>query len=81
MGGVLLCRLNSTNDHNYGASGHPRIADDYFSVNGEPKRFFSRESIQQLFATGWRMLATEEMVIHKYAHLKVAWEVVVERDA
>ncbi len=80
-GGVFLCRLNSTNDHNYGASGHPRIADNYFSVHGEPKRFFDRQSIHAIFARGWSALAEEELVIHKYAHPKSVWEVVVERDA
>lgn len=80
VGGVVLCRLNSTNDHNYGASGHPPIEDNYFSVRGQPKRFFSYAAVQQLFVTGWRVLATEEMVIQKYAQPKVVWEVVVERD-
>lgn len=79
--GVLLCRLNSTNDHNYGASGHQRIDENFYSVNGEPKRFFDRASVGHLFATGWHMLAMEEAVIHKYAHPKVVWEVVLERDA
>lgn len=80
-GGVLLCRLNSTNDHHYGASGHPRIADNYYSVQGEPKRFFNHESVHELFTKGWRILAAEEMVIHKYAHPKAVWEVILERDA
>ena len=81
MRGALLCRLNSTNDHNYGASGHPRIEDDYYLVEGEPKRFFDRASIEALFATGWRMLSLEERVIERYAKPKVVWEVIVERDA
>jgi SAM-dependent methyltransferase len=79
--GVLLCRLNSTNDHNYGASGHVRIAENYFSVHGEPKRFFDRPSIQALFAKGWSTLAADELVTHKYAHPKSVWEVVLERAA
>lgn len=81
LGGVLLCRLNSTNDHNYGASGHARIAENYYSVHGEPKRFFDEPSIQVLFGTGWSTLAAEELVTHKYAHPKSVWEVVVGRDA
>jgi hypothetical protein len=28
-GGLLLCRLNSTRDDNYGASGYPRIEDHF----------------------------------------------------
>ena len=79
--GALLCRLNSTNDHNYGASGHLRIEANYYLVEGEPKRFFDRTSIEALFAVGWRMLSLEERVIDRYAKPKVVWEVIVERDA
>jgi SAM-dependent methyltransferase len=80
-GGILLTRLNSTNDHHYGASGHPEIAANYFCVDGQPKRFFDAPSIQALFAKGWSSLAAEEVVTHKYAHPKFVWEVVVARDA
>ena len=79
--GVLLCRLNSTNDHNYGASGHPRIAENLYSVDGELKRFFDRESVSSLFADGWRSLTVEETVIYRYAQPKSVWEMVLERDA
>ena len=78
--GALLCRLNSTNDHNYGASGYPRIESNYYLVDGEPKRFFDRTSIEALFATGWRMLSLEEQLIQRYAKPKVVWEAVLERD-
>ena len=79
--GVLLSRLNSTNDHNYGASGHPRIAENFYSVDGELKRFFDRESLNSLFADGWRPLIVEETVIHRYDQPKFVWEMVLERDA
>jgi SAM-dependent methyltransferase len=79
LGGVLLCRVNSTNDHNYGASGHPRIEDNYYSVDGEPKRFFDNAALNKLF-TGWRILAEEEMIIHRYDRPKVIWELVLERE-
>ncbi len=79
--GALLCRLNSTNDHNYGAIGYPRIEDDYYLVQGEPKRFFNQTSIEAVFATGWRMLSVAERVIQRYAQPKVVWEVILERDA
>jgi SAM-dependent methyltransferase len=79
-GGVLLCRLNSTHDHHYGASGHPRIDENFYCVHGESKRFFDRVSIDALFSAGWRSLSVEEHVIHRYAHPKVIWEVILERD-
>lgn len=41
-GGLLLCRLNSTEDHHFGASGHPEIEPHFYRVDGEPKRFLTR---------------------------------------
>jgi len=77
-GGVLLCRLNATNDHNYGASGHPEIESHYYRVDGEPKRFFDRAGVERMFADGWRLISLEEMTIHRYERPKVAWEAVLE---
>jgi SAM-dependent methyltransferase len=78
--GVLLCRLNSTNDHHFGASGHPEIERDFYLVDGAPKRFFDREAVDRLFAHGWRMLAIEEKVIDRYDQPKSVWEAVLERS-
>jgi SAM-dependent methyltransferase len=76
---VLLCRLNSTNDHHFGASGHLRISNDYYTVDGEPKRFFDRTTVDRLFARGWRVLHNEEEVIARYDHPKSVWEMILER--
>ncbi len=78
--GILLCRLNSTNDHHFGASGHPPIAENYYLVDGEPKRFFDRVAVDRLFASGWSTLGVEEKTIDRYDHPKAVWEVVLERD-
>jgi SAM-dependent methyltransferase len=78
-GGVLLVRVNSTEDHEYGASGHPEIAANYYLVDGKPKRFFDREGVLRLFAGEWRFLHLEQQVIQRYARLKVVWEAVLER--
>ena len=77
-GGVLLCRLNSTNDHEFGASGHAEIEPHYYMVDGEPKRFFDRAAVERLFASGWRILGLEEHIIHRYDRPKSAWEAVLE---
>lgn len=79
-GGALLCRLNSTNDHHFGASGHPRIGTNYYRVDGERKRFFDRPAVQRLFRAGWRFLSLEEKVIHRYEKPKAVWEAVLERS-
>ena len=78
--GVLLSRLNSTNDVHHGATGHPRIADKYYLVDGTPKRFFDRESVQRLFFRGWTMSSLDELTVHRYQNPKVLWEAVLERS-
>ena len=80
-GGVLVCRVNSANDHEYGASGHPRIGDGYYLVEGEPKRFFDRPALDALFSGGWRALHVEERVIQRYARPKTVWEAIFERQS
>ncbi|WP_422010850.1 class I SAM-dependent methyltransferase [Reyranella sp.] len=78
--GVLLCRLNSTNDHHFGAVGHPEIERNFYLVDGAPKRFFDRDSVDRLFAHGWHPISVEEKVIDRYDHPKSVWEAVLERD-
>lgn len=78
--GLFLCRLNSTNDHHYGASGHPLISENYYRVDGEPKRFFDRDSVLKLVASGWRVLSMDEQTTHKYERPKALWEVILQTD-
>jgi SAM-dependent methyltransferase len=77
--GLLLCRLNSTNDHNFGASGHPEIDENFYLVDGAPKRFFDRAAVDRLFSSGWRLLGAEQRIIDRYERPKSAWEVVLEK--
>ncbi len=77
--GLLLCRLNSTNDHHFGASGHPQIDENFYLVDGAPKRFFDRAAVDRLFTSGWRTLGTEERIIDRYERPKSVWEVVLEK--
>jgi len=79
VGGILLCRLNSTEDHHHGASGHPAIETNYYLVEGEPKRFFDRASIDRLFAKGWRVIDIGLHVVDRYARPKALWEVILEK--
>jgi SAM-dependent methyltransferase len=78
--GILLCRLNSTNDHHFGASGHPPVEENYYLVDGEPKRFFDRAAVDRLFSSGWRAISIGEKVIDRYDHPKAVWEVVIARN-
>lgn len=80
-GGVLLCRLNSVNDRHYGRRGPGRSDEDnLYLVDGAPKRFFERATVQRLFARGWRIAQLEELTIDRYEHPKVAWEALLRRD-
>ena len=80
-GGLLLCRLNSTNDVHYGARGHPAIERNYFSVDGQPKRFFDRAAIDALFGAGWNLRDVEERTVMRYTYPKVLWEIVATKVA
>jgi SAM-dependent methyltransferase len=79
-GGILLCRVNSAHDHNFGSSGHPELEPGFFLVDGEPKRFFDKASIESLFSEGWNQLSLEHFVTEKYIKPKALWEVVLERE-
>ena len=78
-GGVFLCRLNSTNDHHYGASSHTRIEDNFYLVDGEPKRFFDEGAVIRLFGAGWRIHSIGEFTVERYEHPKALWEIVAEK--
>ncbi len=80
-GGIFLCRLNSTEDKHFGASGHPVIEPNYFVVDGQPKRFFDRPSVDALFDSGWAVLSTEHQTTTKYVRSKALWEVVAQKAA
>lgn len=78
-GGILFCRLNSTEDKHFGALGGIELEPGLYEVDGHPKRFFDRQDVQALFADGWSILSIDHAVTGKYFKPKAAWELVVER--
>jgi SAM-dependent methyltransferase len=82
-GGLLLCRLNSVNDVHHGAGGdHPRIdpQDPHFlRVDGWDKRFFDRDAVERMFASGWEWIGLEERTVMRYELPKVLWEAALRR--
>lgn len=48
--GVLLARVNSTNDINYGAKKGIKIEENYYFVDGYNKRFFNYEDAYKYFS-------------------------------
>lgn len=79
--GVVLCRLNSTNDHNFGASGYKAIEPNYYWVKGRRKRFFDEAAVVRLFSAPWRMISCAERSTDRYDKTKIAWEVVAQYAA
>lgn len=80
QGGLFLCRLNSTEDKHFGASGHPEIAPNFYRVDGQPKRFFDAQSVSALFGSGWAVQSMEHQTTRKYLQAKALWEVIARRD-
>lgn len=76
-GGLLLCRLNSTEDHHFGARGHPEIEPHLHLVDGSPKRFFTEAAVRELFADRWTLVSLEHRTTRKYLRSKALWEVAV----
>lgn len=77
--GLLLCRLNATHDHHFGAGSGTQIDENFYLVDGQPKRFFDKQAIERLFAQGWRQLSREPLTTRKYFKQKALWEVVLEK--
>ena len=78
-GGLLLCRLNASDDVNFGARGHREIERGLYDVDGTPKRFFGRDDVLRMFAAGWTVRSLEPFRSRKYGRAKALWEAVLER--
>lgn len=86
-GGLLLCRLNSTGDVNFGAKGHPAIdaatERSFFLVDGQPKRFFDAHDLGDLVresGPGWVPRSQAQLTTTKYGAPKAMWELILEVD-
>lgn len=78
-GGVLLCRVNSTEDRHFGAGKGSRIEENFHVIDGQEKRFFDQTSLDRLFDQGWRRLSMTHMTTRKYVRQKALWEIVLEK--
>ena len=74
-GGLLLVRVNSTDDTNYGAVGYPEIESNYYQVNESAKRFFDEYALDAVFTVEkWNVLLREKKTIYRYGKPKSVWE-------
>jgi SAM-dependent methyltransferase len=72
--GVLLCRVNSTNDINYGAGQGVKIEENFYNIDGKLKRFFNEVQLRELFKE-WDIQYINETEIDRYNSKKVLWEI------
>ena len=73
--GVLLFRVNSINDTNYGAGSGKEIEHHLYEVsiqNGSLKRFFDKEDIDRFFE-GWKILYLNEDILRRFLPEKKLW--------
>ena len=74
--GILIVRLNSINDVNYGAASGEEIESNFYRIGDRTKRFFDHESIGKLFPE-WKIIEASEQVIDRYEKPKFIWELVL----
>ena len=71
---TLIVRVNSSKDVNYGAKGFPKIEEEFYSINGIAKRFFTKKGIEYFFNKDWVISNLSEKSIDRYSLEKIVWE-------
>jgi SAM-dependent methyltransferase len=79
-GGLLVARVNSTEDVGYGATGHPEVEPHLYRVEGRLKRFFDAADVERFFG-GALALEHVEPVRIELEPEKLAWLAVGRRAA
>ncbi|MGO3868508.1 MAG: class I SAM-dependent methyltransferase [Alcaligenes sp.] len=78
-GALFLCRLNSSEDVNFGAGQGELIEENFYQDQGHHKRFFDQASVDKLFGEQWHRISVQHMTSHKYIKPKAMWELVLEK--
>ncbi|MDC7221800.1 MAG: class I SAM-dependent methyltransferase [Spirochaetales bacterium] len=78
-GGVLLCRVNSIKDVNYGAGQGIVLERNFYDYKGSHKRFFDAEDINFFFAD-WKLCDCGEVEIDRFGPVKRAWEFCARKE-
>lgn len=79
--GIVLARLNSVHDRNFGAGEGVELERNFYDINGDRKRFFDREMIDFFFGSSFSILDAEEKKTDKYRKTKHVWEIVLKRGS
>lgn len=79
-GGLLVGRVNSNDDFNFGASGSTPVEPELFLVDGKLKRFFSPERLMHYLSI-FRDIKIRRCITMKYGVEKRVLEFSCRRDA
>lgn len=71
-GGVLLCRVNSVHDMEYGAGKGRELEPHYYEWEGKRKRFFDKDQLERLFGEGFSA-ELREASMNRYDKPKAVW--------
>lgn len=74
--GLLLCRLNSTDDFNYSAKGYSFLQRNFYKTDVGFKRFFDEEEISFFFKS-WDIHIVKKVDMCRYDLIKKVYEVVL----
>jgi hypothetical protein len=67
--------LNAAYTHiHYGSIGHIEIEPGLYEVDGQLKKFCSKDVILKLLAKQWEVLELQHQTIDRYLHPKFIWE-------
>ncbi len=77
--GVLLARVNSINDFNYGSNKGIKLENNYYFVNGYNKRFFDLNDVFYYFRIIGKV-ESKEKTMNRYSKIKKVYEIKVIKD-
>lgn len=72
--GILICRVNSSQDINYGSQGYPEIEKGLYTVKTFTRRFFAKADILDLYSPEWDVSNLEHKEIDRYKLPKFIWQ-------
>ncbi len=80
-GGILIVRLNSVNDTNYGSDSLNEIELHYYKTMNIKKRFFDKADIHYFFSSFKILICKEENVLSRvHDKKKVVWECIFKKE-
>lgn len=79
-GGILLARVNSINDINFGSNQGIKLENNYYFVNGYNKRFFDFNDIFYYFEIIGKV-DSKETKMDRYSKIKEVYEIKVIKNS